>query len=79
MNTNAAKATVPKVVARSWLGADRRRDLRVIHVLARIGVAKDRDDSSRPKPFPVQLVEIFSVVSQQHALEQLGELEYFRV
>jgi hypothetical protein len=59
--------------------AERRRDLCVIHVFPRIGVAIDRDDSSMTRPFPVQLVQIFRVVSQQYSLERLGEIEHFRI
>ena len=52
-----------------------RCDLRVIHVLARISVAVDRDDSLMTRSFSVQRVKILRVVSQQHPLERLGEIE----
>jgi hypothetical protein len=51
----------------------------VIHVLARISVAVDRDDSLMTRSCSVQRVKILRVVSQQHPLEQLGEIEYLRV
>ncbi len=64
---------------KSFEPSDCRYDLRVIHVLTRISVAVDRDDSLMTRSFSVQRVKILRVVSQQHPLKGLGEIERLRV
>lgn len=59
--------------------SDRRGDLRVVHVLARISVAVDCDDSPMSRSFPVQHEKILCVVSQQNPLERLGEIKHGRI
>jgi hypothetical protein len=51
----------------------------VVQVLARIGIAINRHDSTMTGSFSVQFVKIFRVVSQQCPLERLGEIEHFRI
>lgn len=65
--------------ARGFEPADCRRDVCVIHVLARIGIPINRNDSTMPGALSMQFVKIFRVVSQQHPLEGLSELEHFPI
>lgn len=55
--------------ARRFEPADRNRDLRVIHILARIGVPISSHDSAMTGPLPVQFMKILGVVSQQHPIQ----------